>query len=96
MEVSWGVKSACVITFGVWLGITQQNPVFWCKKACKCKKEKTCPVYLPKCNNTVDEEKCAHSPSFLSLSGTALEIDGEADVEGGEAGFSVSMFASRL
>ena len=49
-----------------------------------------------KCNNTVYEEKRTHSPSFLSLSGTALEMDGDAAVDGGEAGFSVSMFASRL
>lgn len=38
-----------------------------------------------------------YSLSFLSLSaGTALDMAGEADVDGGEAGWSLSMFARRL
>lgn len=97
MEVSWGVKSACIITFvGGWK-ITQQKTVVWCKEAfVNARKRNPAMSICRKCNNTVYEEKRTHSPSFLSLSGTALEMDGDAAVDGGEAGFSVSMFASRL
>lgn len=42
------------------------------------------------------EGRRIYSLSFLPLSGTAFDIIGEAEVDGGEAGCSVSMFASRL
>jgi hypothetical protein len=42
-------------------------------------------------------KRAFYSLSFLSLSaGTALDMAGEADVDGGEAGWSLSMFARRL
>ena len=62
------------------------------EKACKCKKRKetekshsSTPSILPKCKTP--KEGYFYSLSFLSLSaGTAFEIAGEAEVDGGEAG----------
>jgi hypothetical protein len=66
------------------------------EKACKCKKKHSpAPSILPKCKTP--KEGYFYSLSFLSLSaGTAFEIAGEAEVEGGEAGWSFSMLARRL
>lgn len=50
----------------------------------------------PKCKTPRMENEMAYSPSLLSPAGTALGRDGEGPADGGEAGFSVSMFASRL
>lgn len=64
-------------------------------------RKKPAHVYLPaKCIDSwflrETREKKIYSPSFLPLSGTAFGKLGEAAVDGGEAGFSESMFARRL
>jgi hypothetical protein len=65
------------------------------EKACKCKKHSPAPSILPKCKTP--KQGYFYSLSFLSLSaGTAFEIAGEAEVDGGEAGWSFSMLARRL
>jgi hypothetical protein len=56
-------------------------------------------LYVLKCKDLEIEN--AQSLSFLSspvvgLSGATFDSDGDAAVEGGEAGFSASMLASRL